>query len=69
VGFEMAFFPPLREKTDDKTLNFYTPGLADSIFNTRAESSGAWKCELWKSSPRLLPRCGEFSVLCPAWGS
>ena len=29
MGLEIAFFPPLREKTDDKTLNSYMPGLAD----------------------------------------
>ena len=31
MGLEIGFFPSLREKTDDKTLNSYMPGLADPM--------------------------------------
>jgi len=31
MGLEMASSPPLHEKTDDKTLNSYMPGLADPM--------------------------------------
>jgi len=55
--------PPFRLSVRKPTKRLEHLHAGSCQFNACAKFAGVSKCELWESSLRLLPHCGEFSVL------